>query len=88
MGNQEPHNFPFFFSKFLVANVFSKKPIGLKVLGSSPLVTSDQESAKEMVRDWQRKLRSEVRGVDRSIRRDPANFSNKWVVWGGPGGCV
>eukprot|EP00913_Durusdinium_trenchii_P010361 g9715.t1 len=28
-----------------------------------------QESAKEMVRDWQRKLRSEVRGVDRSIRK-------------------
>jgi len=35
----------------------------------SPVPQELQESAKEMVRDWQRKLRSEVRGVDRSIRR-------------------
>ena len=91
MRNQEPQNFLDDFStKFLVANLSSKKNwIGLKSW-KFPVKTSyhrtprnftSKESAKEMVRDWQRKLRSEVRGVDRSIRWTRPVFQGD--VWGG-----
>jgi len=44
-------------------------PLGINLFGKGHTQEAQQESAKEMVRDWQRKLRSEVRGVDRSIRK-------------------
>ncbi|CAK9051438.1 unnamed protein product [Durusdinium trenchii] len=44
-------------------------PLGINLFGSGHTEEAQKESAKEMVRDWQRKLRSEVRGVDRSIRK-------------------
>ena len=84
MGNQKPPNFLFFFQ------VFGSQCV-LESLGSSQLNLRSsnppnfKESAKEMVRDWQRKLRSEVRGVDRSIRRDPAvSFPKHGMFGGGP----
>lgn len=99
MRNQDPQNFPDDFStNFLVANLSSQKNwIGWKSW-KFPVKTSDhrtpgtslrKESAKEMVRDWQRKLRSEVRGVDRSIRWirpvSSGMFGGGIPVWEGHG---
>lgn len=101
-GNQEPQNFPIFckfkFLDFGRQFVLPQKMDGFKVL-EFPSKTSDhrtprtslpQESAKEMVRDWQRKLRSEVRGVDRSIRwiRPVCNGGCLGGIWEGQNpGC-
>eukprot|EP00440_Ansanella_granifera_P074184 gb/GFBE01080502.1/.p1 GENE.gb/GFBE01080502.1/~~gb/GFBE01080502.1/.p1 ORF type:complete len:231 (+),score=72.21 gb/GFBE01080502.1/:1-693(+) len=43
--------------------------IGINLFGKAHTEEAQQESAKEMVRDWQRKLRSEARTMERSIRK-------------------
>ena len=57
-------------------------PLGINLFGKGHTAEAQQESAKEMVRDWQRKLRGEVRGVDRSIRRGPAEWLWAWFFGG------
>ncbi|CAJ1351745.1 unnamed protein product [Effrenium voratum] len=44
-------------------------PFGINLFGKGHTQEAQQDSAKEMVREWQRNLRSEARGVDRSIRK-------------------
>mmetsp|Transcript_47957 Transcript_47957/g.107630 ORF Transcript_47957/g.107630 Transcript_47957/m.107630 type:complete len:221 (+) Transcript_47957:54-716(+) len=44
-------------------------PLGINLFGKGHTQEAQKESAKEMVREWQRNLRSEARTVDRSIRK-------------------
>ncbi|CAE7755132.1 chmp3 [Symbiodinium pilosum] len=44
-------------------------PLGINLFGKGHTQEAQKESAKEMVREWQRNLRAEARGLDRSIRK-------------------
>jgi len=44
-------------------------PLGISLFGAAGAPAAQKENAKEMVREWQSKLRGEVRTIERSIRQ-------------------